>query len=361
MKIRKLKALLYIFSSIMVLGLALLSFDTAKPVQTTVQPPTGTPSPTINNTDLTSKETPIPTITLTPTPTATPTPSPTPTPSLAELNALIPIQPATDDIGLTLTTAVTDYLNTYYSDETLQVKNISNINCHYKEGILDADYFVYAAYDVNYEKSNVLMPTLTELCISVDGDTITVQPAPTEGEISEALLLSRASESVVTLYLQETVRRYMNAELTYDEDFIFPMVTDSNYVNIDTIQLKKQFYMGYYNHQYIIRSCPEEITEFDYIVYVAHDLEVFNITTLSPGMDEYLIKLDENNYPAIFYGETSDAADEFRTSSREQEDVQTVWLDVFERLNEAISKDSDLYDFWTQLTEKTGNSSGTNN
>ena len=43
MKIRKTKSLLYIFSSVMVLGLSLLSFDNAKPSSLTVENTTPTP------------------------------------------------------------------------------------------------------------------------------------------------------------------------------------------------------------------------------------------------------------------------------------------------------------------------------
>ena len=117
MKIRRTKNLLYIFSSVMVLGLALISFDAPKPAEQTVALPTPTPTAKAN--------TPTPVPTQAPEHTATPTP----TPSLAELNAAIAIQPATDDTGAGLTTIITNYLNDKYSDNRTCLKYLQAKKC----------------------------------------------------------------------------------------------------------------------------------------------------------------------------------------------------------------------------------------
>ena len=132
MKIKRLQSLLYIVSSIMVLGLALVSFDTEKPAQHTVQLPT--PTPTKKADKSTSVPTLTPTNTPIPTSTPSPTPSPTPLPSLSEIHATISISPATTEIGIALTDSVTEYLKNFYAKEELQVKEINNITCYYKPG-----------------------------------------------------------------------------------------------------------------------------------------------------------------------------------------------------------------------------------
>ena len=88
MKIRKTKSLLYIFSSVMVLGLSLLSFDNAKPSSLTVE--NTTPTPKENAKDKNSSKNP----------TATPTVTPTPTPSIVDLNVAIEITKAEDELWL---------------------------------------------------------------------------------------------------------------------------------------------------------------------------------------------------------------------------------------------------------------------
>ena len=103
--------------------------------------------------------------------------------------------------------------------------------------------------------------------------------------------------------------------------------------------------MSYHNHEYIIHSCPEEVTEFDYIVYVTYDIKVVNIATHASGMSTINISLDENNYPKIFYGVTSKTTDSFRAYSQSQEDVQTAFANTSNRLYNAMLQDADLHEF----------------
>lgn len=362
MRIRRLKSLLYIFSSVMFLGLALVSFDTMGPEQQTSAKASPTPVPNGNTVANSNTPTPAPTqnpkhtATPTPTPTSTPTPSPspTPTPSLAQLNAAIAIKPATDDIGAGLTTVVTEQLNNYYSNEDLQVKEINNITCYYKEGLADVTYFVYVTYDITYVGSNVPIPAIKEYCVTVGGEAVLVNDTPQNEEAKEALYLSRASESVSKLYIQELIRRYMNAKLACDEALLSSMVTDPSFINIKSIESQTQYIEEYKNLDFIIHSVPDTVVEFDYIVYVTHDVKIINIATLAPGMDEFVVTLDDQNYPMIFLGYTSDEADAARVASREQEDYQTTFQAVVNRMTEAMLQDPDLLEFIERINSATG-------
>lgn len=348
MRIKRIKNLIYTTSSIMVLGLALLSFDS-------------TPawlSSRLNRIS-SSNLTKPPGLTITPEPssTQTPTPSPTPVPSLAQLNAAVPIQSATDEVGTELTEVMTSYLTSNFKEEEREVKKISDVVCYYKKGISIADYIVYATYTVHYEGSNVPMPTIGEYCISIEEDgTMTVLEEITDYDILEALYLSRASESVSTLYIQETIRRYMNAKLACDDVLLSELVTDSSYINISDISTKTQYIEEYCNLEFLIRSCPDNIIDFDYIVYVVNDVKIVNISTLAPGMDEFMIVLDESNYPKIFFGTTTQDADDFRIKSREQEDFKVLYDNVVERLADAMILDPDLMEFMKRIDSATGSS-----
>ncbi|MBP3568879.1 MAG: hypothetical protein J6K04_06905 [Lachnospiraceae bacterium] len=361
MRIRRLKSLLYIFSSIMFLGLALVSFDTMGPGQQTLNQQSPTPVPN-SNTSKNNTPTPAPTqnpkhtATPTPNPTSTPTPSPspTPTPSLAQLNAAIAIQPATDDIGTGLTTVVTEHLNDYYSNEDLQVKEINNITCYYKEGLADVSYFVYVTYDITYNGSNVPIPAIQEYCVTIGGEAVLVTTDPQQEDVKEALYLSRASESVSQLYIQELIRRYMNAKLACDEALLSSMVTDPSFINIKNIESQTQYIEEYKNLDFIIHSAPDTITEFDYIVYLTHDVKIINIATLAPGMDEFVITLNEQNYPLIFLGYTSTEAEAARVASREQSDYQAAFQEVVDRMTEAMLQDPDLLEFIERINSATG-------
>ena len=352
MKIKRTKNLLYIFSTVMVFGLALVSFDAPKPAETTVAVPT--PADKQNATAPAPTRAPEHTATPTPTPTSTPTPSPTPTPSLAQLNADIAIRPADDDTGAGLTTVITDYLTNYYKDEALQVKEINNITCYYKEGLADVTYFVYVTYDITYEGSNAPIPTLEEYLVSSDRETVSVHTTAEDTDVKEALVLSRGSESVSELYMKELLRCYMNAKLAVDEALLSSMVTDPSYLNMDNIRKKTEYIEGYTNLQYLIYKAPEEVTEFDYLVFLANDSKIVNISTLAAGLEEFCITFDDNNHPYIFYGITSTTTDIFRRSVRSEKTYEDfVMNNVVIPLGNAMDNDPDLKEFINRINSAT--------
>lgn len=357
MRIKRTKNLLYIFSSVMVLGLALLSFDAPFSAVSTVKPaPTQDP-------ELTATSKPGPTQapghTATPVPTAAPsptfTPTPTPTPSLAQLNAAIDIRPATDDIGNGLTTVITDYLTDYYKNEELQVKEVNNITCYYKEGLAEADYIVYVSYDISYEGSNVPIPAFDEYLVCIDGEAVLILTESENADIMEALQLSRASGSVCELHIKELIRRYMNAKLAADEELLSSLVTDPSYLNMDNIRKKTEYIEEYKNLNYLIFESPEQISEFDYLVFLANDSKIVNISTLAAGLEEFMITLDENNMPKIFFGITSEYADSYRKGIREQETYQNFLnTNVVKPLAEAMLSDPALFEFIERINNATG-------
>lgn len=350
MKIKQKRNFLYILSSVMLLGLALLSFDSADAQLASGQPTVAPTKPAD------SKYTPAPTKTdSTPNPVLSPTPTstPTPTPSLAQKNADIAIQPATDEFGCNLTEVVTDYLNNYYSKEVSQVKELKNITCYYKPGVNENDYFVYVSYDIHYNGSNVLIPTFEEYVVSYQDGTAQITAEAPDADTSEALLLSRASESVSTLYIQELLRCYMNAKLAVDETLLSSLVTDPTYLKIKDIESQTQYIEEYKNLEFIIQPVSEEVEEFDYVVYVINDVKIVNIATLAPGMDEYEITIDENNYPLIFTGITSSAGDAARIALRESEEYLSKFNEVIDRMTDAMLQDPSLLEFMERLNSAT--------
>lgn len=343
MKIKTTKNLLYIFSTIMVLGLALLSFDAPVAASQTAAIPSATTTP--------SQE-----INVTPTPTTAPvqTPIPTPTPSLAQQNAQLSIRSATDDIGRGLTTLISNEITARYTDEAYQVKEINGISCYYKEGIKDVDYFVYASYDILYEGSNVPVPTFEEYLVCIDSENIAVTTESEDPEIKEALLLSRASESVSKLYAKEIIRRFKNANLAVDEALLSSLVTDSTQLNLDEIRKTTEYIEEYKSFDYLFFEAPEEVSEFDYYVFVAENLKIINIGTLAPGGCELFISFDENHYPRIFLGVTSAEGDAFLKECRTSlEYALFKETHVDKPFTQAVLTDPDLFEFIQRITSAT--------
>lgn len=342
MHFKNTKLLIYICSAIMLFGLALFSLDPLQHEKDTpadVQLPTGSPDFSISGTV-------APTSTLVPSPTFTPTP--TPTPSISQINAALPLTLASTENDSLLLEAVQQYINTAYETDS-KVKSVSELTCYYKDGI-SYDAIVYVCYDLLYTDSTVPLPTVDVLFLTWNGTSYHVTDETSDADVLEALLLSRAEGDVLALYIKETIHRYMNAKLIADESTLSALVTDSSYLDYDDIKKKHEFIEQYVNLDFIIRKCPDDITEFDYIVYVINDVDIINVSVHAPGLDEVIIRMDEENYPKIFLGVTSSAADTFREQSRQQSDYQTALEDVVERLSAAMIEDPTLLEFVEKLT-----------
>ncbi len=340
MHFKNTKFLIYICSAIMLLGLALVSFDPlqqGKNAPADVNLPTGSPDGNISGTA-------APTSTSVPTPTFTPTP----TPSVAQRNAALPLIPASEEDDFLLLDAIHRHMSGRYESDS-EVKSISELTCYYKDGI-SYDAIVYVCYDILYTDSTVPVPTVDVLFLTRDSDSYHVEEETTDDDVLDALFLSRAEGDVLALYIKETIHRYMNAKLTGDETILSSLVTDSSYLDYDDIRKKNEFIEQYVNLDFIIRECPDDITEFDYIVYVINDVDIINVNVHAPGLDELIIRMDEENYPKIFLGVTSSAADAFREQSRQQSDYQAALEDVVARLSAAMIEDPALLEFVEKLT-----------
>ena len=91
-------------------------------------------------------------------------------------------------------------------------------------------------------------------------------------------------------------------------------------------------------------------------ITISLEVKIVNIATLAPGMDEFMITLDEENYPKIFFGVTTTETDNFRISSRQDEDFQTLYNDVITRLADAMILDPNLMEFMNRIENATGTS-----
>ena len=193
-----------------------------------------------------------------------------------------------------------------------------------------------------------------EYLISIDEEqNISVLTSSDDADVQEALLLSRASKSVSELYIKEHIRCYMNAKLAVDTELLSSLVTDPFYLDFEDIRKKTEYIEEYLNYEYLIYSCSDTITEFDYVVYVAYSSKIINIKTPAPSMDEIVIKIDENNYPHIFLGEISSETKNRRMELRMTEEYNTFFeTKVYEPLLEAMLSDSSFKDFVERLDEK---------
>jgi len=155
------------------------------------------------------------------------------------------------------------------------------------------------------------------------------------------------------LHIKELVRSYLNAKLAGDENELSGLVTNSALLNMDSIRKKNEYIEEYRNCSYLIYSCPDSVTEFDYIVCVAYELKIWDINTPAPGAEEYMIVVDENNYPYIFLGTISEESNAYVEGIRASEEYLTfVETKSTQPFLEALSTDPELLKFLEELIEQ---------
>ena len=96
------------------------------------------------------------------------------------------------------------------------------------------------------------------------------------------------------------------------------------------------------------------VGEIDYVVYVENDVEIATIDTYAPSIDQLFIKYDKKGKPKIYlYNDSfTKEEEEYYTALRAEKDVVELIESVNTRLEEAISSDEALQDFFARLSEE---------
>lgn len=320
---------------------------------------------------------------LSPTPSVIPTPTPSPTPTLspAQVIANKPLK-ADDDVNISkITLLMTSYLNAYYSADfddlaTLvdcpddlfhesissiasSVDSIDNIKCYYKESISDSDFIVYTTYDIKYSDNYIPVPTFEEYCISFDNnDAGYIVLSTTDETLNEALYLTRKTQEVAEISISNIIQRYKSAYLNCDIDMLSASVTDSSYFDISAITQEVKIIDTYSDYEFMFYSPSLEekrlygITEFDYMVFVDYNLKFINVETPIPNFDFFLIKMNEQNFPVIFIGTTSETTDSYIELIYSLPEIQEHIVLTNQRMLDAVESDSNLkkyYDFFVPM------------
>lgn len=304
------------------------------------------------------------------TPTVTPTFTPTPTPTKTPLEICLEA-PLQSGEGTSIQSFAEKYLKALYSknidalssllpaefvpseseiDSMVQAgSDISEISVSYKQGLGLADYFIYASYNVRPEGCNVSIPILSEFCMSLKGDSCTIYPIAPDNTIEEALLLSRKTEAIRNMYIRNTLLKYTYSILGNCEDLYLETLTESTPEAFAALVESTSLIDSYEDFETKIFSLAPTADDAVFLVLLTKKVRFISIDTPAPGAEEYLIVLDENNIPFIFFGETSEATDAARDMIHNSEEYKSAVSNVVEALNEALASDSDLNDFYRRI------------
>lgn len=299
--------------------------------------------------------------------TSTPTPEVTLTP--VELSVSSDLKEALENNeGAKILKAVSDYYTAYYSGDysavsslvpedmlipeedyreaIKNVKNIESFSCFYKSGVDYADYIVYFLFDKIYTTSSARIPEIADLCISFDGaGNPTVYPLTGSDEVEEAMLQSRKRTDVLNLFIKQTIQKSLACQISGNEDALNETFIDGSVADMQRIIAANRLTEDYELVDMFVNTVPYTITEIDYIVYVTEKIKFIGIDTVAPGLEEYLIKLNEDNLPRIFVGTSSDETDLYRKELMGGSKYSEMAKTVTEDYQKALESDPELYEF----------------
>lgn len=146
--------------------------------------------------------------------------------------------------------------------------------------------------------------------------------------------------------INQLIQNYLDASLACDEEALGKVVADVENVDMSELEAKKKLVEEYQNVECYTLDGTEE---GDYLVYVYSELKFAGVDTAAPGLMRLYVTTDENGEAKIQMGSQTQEIKEWIAKADESEEVKKIINTVNYKLEEAISKDSALRDFYSKL------------
>lgn len=191
-------------------------------------------------------------------------------------------------------------------------------------------------------------PSVTESVTNQVTEDVTQEATqePTEQPTPEPTKGALELEEDAYPEINELITQYLQAKLDGNAKKLKKLVTDSSYIDAETIQKKTEFIDSY--DKVKVYTLPGE-GDIDYIAYVYMEVKISTIDTKAPGLDVYYIKKVDDAYK-IVCGDISDETDQYIQECTQSEGVQALVTKVDKKLSKAIAKDEDLAEFCKKLS-----------
>ncbi len=174
-------------------------------------------------------------------------------------------------------------------------------------------------------------------------------PSPVPTLAPEAnVLLEKVPDDIV-----EFVENYFAVRLNGTAEEYRALFYDNAELDEQLANRRVEYIVAYHNLKCYAKLGAGEI---DYVVYVQNDVEVATIDTYAPSIDQLFIKYDESGKPKLYlHGDSfTQEAEAYYEALRSAPDVMALIEDVNARLEEAITSDEALRDFFVRLSQETG-------
>lgn len=173
----------------------------------------------------------------------------------------------------------------------------------------------------------------------VKGPDVTIQ---NELKIVDGLVDDGTLQENAYPQINELVKKYLDARLACDMDIITKVVSNTHHITEEALQKESEYIESYDNLIcYTIKAPDQE----SYVVYVYEEIKILGIDTLAPGMTRLYVRMNETGEPIVYFGQVEDSMLDFINDTSNTIEVIELIDRVNKRLEEAMTKDSNLYNF----------------
>lgn len=154
------------------------------------------------------------------------------------------------------------------------------------------------------------------------------------------------SKNDILSELDELIERYFHAKQEVDMDTIAQCVSNVKHVDEKKLLTESAYVEGYENIQCKVMN---GISTGAYRVYVYYDVKVYDIDTLIPSLNALYVKQNEKGEFEVYLGKLDSMEQKYIDRLDESEKVQALVKSVQNQLEDVVSADREVRDFYEML------------
>ncbi len=167
--------------------------------------------------------------------------------------------------------------------------------------------------------------------------TITSEEVSSHEETTEVTIEPEAEDSDI----HSLIVGYIDAAyIKADMEAVALVVDDTTNINVEKYNSRKKYIESYENIKcYKFDSAIENA----YIVFVTYDTKLYNIETLAPSAETFIVKLSGDDKKMVIHNLTvSEELDSYIAGASKFAYTSEIRTDIEKRLNEALASDTEL-------------------
>lgn len=172
---------------------------------------------------------------------------------------------------------------------------------------------------------------------STKEETTTPQTETTTEPETEAVIQPEAADSEIQVLINSYIdAAYMKADM----DAVANCVDDITNINVETYKSRQKYIESYHNvKSYKLDSAIENA----FIVFVTYDAKIYNIETLAPSAETFIVVYNDTEKRMYIHNPTvAEELDGYIAEGSNLSAISELSQDVKNRLNQALSADTEL-------------------